>query len=471
MPLTDQYADGMSGLLTLTYKAGVDADATFDNYMAKAGSTDAPSLDLGPAPGMLFGNAVHYPVGKSPWGPAIGDFNGDGKPDLINVNNQSKSVSLLVGNGDGTFQAKKDTAVGAGPQFVASGDLNGDQKLDAVVSNSTDNTASVLLGNGDGTFQAKVDYPVGTKPVAIALADLNHDRILDMVTMNLGSSVAGDSTLSVLLGKGDGTFQAAVNYPAGDGDDTVRIEDLNQDTHPDLLTREGSNIWVLLGKGDGTFQSESKTPLPGVLWDFATGDFNADGKVDVAATSSAQNAIYILLGQGDGAFAAPRTFSVPGPTFVYTADLDGDGALDLIVRGNSGSLADRGRASQQITVLRGLGDGRFQPPGTVIRCGGYPGPMVIGDLNGDHRPDLVSMSSNNFLASVFLNQGPALGAAGRLEFSWPTTTPGFVLEGGAEVGGPWTAVQTAPRIGHGPANTVELDKGGELQFFRLRKAP
>ena len=155
----------------------------------------------------------YFTYGSCPHSVAVGDFNGDGTLDLAVVNFGNNMVSILRGNGNGTFQSKVDYATGTRPTYVAVGDFNGDGKLDLVVANQFSNTVSILLGNGDGTFRPKVDYVTGSygsDAIFVAVGDLNGDGKLDLVVANQFSN-----TVSILLGNGDGTFQPHVNMPPG----------------------------------------------------------------------------------------------------------------------------------------------------------------------------------------------------------------------------------------------------------------
>ena len=175
-----------------------------------------------PSSSIALGAPSSYSVGINPNSVAVGDFNGDGKLDLAVANSFDNFVSVLLGKGDGTFQAAVNYGTGSGPLSVAVGDFNGDGKLDLVVTNAFDNNVSVLLGNGDGTFQAAVNYGAGSAPNSVAVGDFNGDGKLDLAVANNGSN-----NLSVLLGNGDGTFQAAVNYSAGKGPYSVAVGDFN----------------------------------------------------------------------------------------------------------------------------------------------------------------------------------------------------------------------------------------------------
>jgi hypothetical protein len=178
---------------------------------------------------------------------AVGDFNGDGVPDLAVTNSGPRTVSVLLGNGDGTFRTAFNCPVGAAPTCVAVGDFDRDGILDLVVNNNVaSGTVSVLMGNGDGTFRAAGSYAAGISASAVAVADLNGDGILDLAVANGGSN-----NVSVLLGNGDGTFGAAVNYPAGGGDQpfprSMAVGDFNGDGTPDLVVASDT-VSVLLGK-------------------------------------------------------------------------------------------------------------------------------------------------------------------------------------------------------------------------------
>src|SRR5712691_11729720 len=277
--------------------------------------------------------------GGFPWYIAEGDFNGDGKPDLVITNYGDNSVSVLLGNGDGTFQAPRTFLVGIHPGLVAVGDFNGDGKPDLVVSNVDSNTVSVLLGNGDGTFLPAVSFPVGPNPWYFAVGDFNGDGKLDLAVADYGCSldcsVSPSNTVMVFLGNGDGTFRPASQLTVGNGPAGVAVGDFNGDGKLDLAVANvnDNTLSVLLGNGDGTFQPAQTFSGVGSHPYFpAVGDFNRDGKLDLAITNHLGNTVSVLLGNGDGTFQPVQTFLVDSdPVYVTVGDLNGDGVQDLAV--------------------------------------------------------------------------------------------------------------------------------------------
>jgi hypothetical protein len=411
-------------------------------------SVGTVSILLGNGDG-TFQPHVDYVVDSSPVSVAVNDFNGDGRLDLVvanfcgttqnptdcEQNNPSGTVSILLGNGDGTFQPHADYATNVFPNWVAVGDFNGDGKPDLVTANSyfgNGQTVSVLLGNGDGTFQPHVEYGTGNGPTSVAVADFNHDGKVDLAVTD---EVVGK--VSILLGKGDGTFQSHVDYP-DDARGSVIVADFNQDGNADLAALNSAGVVVLLGNGDGSFQppvtyaagdypislgskdfnGDGKPDLvvanPGsdtvsILLgngdgtfqphvDYGTGydpisvvvgDFNGDHKRDLVTANSGSNTVSELIGNGDGSFRSHRDFPLElNPAFTAVWDFNGDGIPDLVVA-NAGNGAD----SFVVSVLFGNGDGTFQPP-VEYQAGEEPVSIVVADFNGDGIADLAVADDN-----------------------------------------------------------------------------
>jgi hypothetical protein len=410
-----------------------------------------------------FKTAVKYPAGTTPLAVATGDFNGDGAMDLAVATYGNPfllddgGVSILLGNGDGTFQPAIHVAAGKNPAAIVVGDFNGDTRADVALANTGRATVTVLLGNGNGSFQAAVDYDTGTRPivVAIAAADLNGDQKRDLVVASVPDfsiSNTGFGGASVLLGNGDGTFQRHVDYVTGENRDTavdpraVAVADLNGDGRADLALGgrfdDGSigPVGILVGNGDGTFQApivgHSTHGVPGLA--IAFGDFNDDDRLDlvvrfVHAGNGTASDVALLLGKGDGTLSQANVINTQttgchaGSPF--SADFDGDGKLDIAVIGGGGPhdgvclFVGAGT----ILVFKGNGDGTVQAPISLATTNAWDLGAAV-DLNDDKAPDLITVNgvigNSDDSISVLLN---AAGADFSISASDPT--PGTVSRG------------------------------------------
>ncbi len=344
-----------------------------------------------------FKPPIDYGVGDYPDSIAAGDFNRDGKLDLVAANYSSSSVSVLLGNGNGTFQPKVDYAVDYSASSVAVGDFNNDGKLDLVVT-AVGNGVSVLMGNGDGTFQTYLDYPTAYGAYSVAVADFNGDGNADLATANYAF---GGYTVSVLLGNGDGSFQPHVDYGAGTGSGSPSIvaSDFNADGKPDLAAANAfsNTVGVYLGNGDGTFQPPVDYAAGSEPFSVAVGDFDRDGKPDLA-TANGSSTFSILLGNGDGTFQ-PFVEYPTSQTYgesLAVADFNGDNKDDLAIA--------HFEYPWTVGVLLGNGDGTFQTE-LEYMTGAYPNAVAVADLNADGADDL--MTANGYFFSRPLR--PATG--------------------------------------------------------------
>jgi FG-GAP-like repeat len=239
-------------------------------------------------------------VGSAPTSVAVGDFTGNGIDDLAVANQDSDTVSVLLGNGDGTFKTAVNYAVEQLPSSVA--DFTGNGIEDLAVANYGSGTVSVPLGNGDGTFKGAVNYTVGTGPWSVAVGDFSGNGIEDLAVTSYSSG-----TVSVLLGNGDGTFKTAVNYATYTGPFSVAVGDFTGNGIEDLAVASANagTASVLLGTGDGTFQTASNyTAVRSEPESVAVGDFTRDGKPDLAVANVGSGDVSVLLNSSEPALGA-----------------------------------------------------------------------------------------------------------------------------------------------------------------------
>ncbi len=279
-----------------------------------------------------FGTATNFNVGIIPKSLISGDFDSDGKLDLATANNGSNNVSVLLGNGLDSFGTATNFNVGTYPESLISGDFNGDGKLDLATANNGSNNVSILFGNGLGSFGTATNFNVGTNPISLISGDFNGDSKLDLATANFESN-----NVSVLLGNGLGSFGTATNFNVGTYPMSLISGDFNGDSKLDLAMSHSlsTNVSVLLGNGLGSFGAATNfnLGLPSSLRRLISGDFNSDGKLDLI--SGSQNRVSILLGNGLGSFGIETGFTVPMMLDnISYSDLNQDGKMDLLLFGN-----------------------------------------------------------------------------------------------------------------------------------------
>jgi hypothetical protein len=353
-----------------------------------------------------FGNTSTVSTVPAVLGPltVLADVNGDGMLDQVSYGTYpSQGLIVRLGNGDGTFQAPQLTP---GPNMggnVVVADFNNDGKPDVAVSNSSNGsslTYSVYLGNGDGTFQAPLNIFSNRYAMSIAAADVNGDGKLDL----LAAAENGVAGMDVSLGNGDGTFQPAVTYPTCAAGGIV-VADFNQDGKPDVAVPCAVSLAVLIGNGDGTFQAYKSYGTAGAASPVVKGDFNGDGKIDIAAGP------FIYLGNGDGSFQAPAApLPVGNPVLAMTAaDFNQDGRTDLamLIYPPSVSLT---------ALFYGNADGSFS---SSFLLGKPSGGFAAGDLDGDGTPDLLAdrPGASTSLTYTNLNVPVVSLAPGQLTFT------------------------------------------------------
>ena len=387
--------------------ADVNADG-FDDAVTANWSGDSVSVLLGQGNGS-FEFRTDYTVGN-PRSVKLIDVDDDTKLDIV-TGNSSDSVSVLLGNGDGTFAAAVNYVAGDFPNFIEAVDINADDRIDLLTSNRLGNTISVLLGNGDGTFADHVEYPTALNPVSLTVSDLNGDGNLDVVTANDTST----DNLSILLGNGDGSFGNHADITVeGASLESVVAAELDGDAIPDLVATGGyDTLAVLIGRGDGTFVDEVNYPydgfgggtLPPPNTHLALADFDIDGDLDVAVVQQGRDSVTVFANDGNGVLAVSDTVDVvAGPNSIAVGDFNLDGRLDLGVLGN---------VSSTVVALLGNGDGTFVPlPVTPedVPVGDGPRSVIAVDVNQDGHADVVT--ANMFADSISVLLGTGDGTLG-----------------------------------------------------------
>jgi hypothetical protein len=380
-----------------------------------------PDLFAGAATNLLF------PAGDGPSQVVIADVNNDGIPDLIVSDALSNTVSVLLGNGNGTFQAPRTYAIGAMttgnavesltelPTYkrgLAVADLTGNGIEDIVVTNPASGDVSVLMGLGDGTFAPQVRYDAGPAPNAVVIGDFSGNGIMDLAVL---SASTGNSVLAILKGRGDGTFQAATYYitpiTASDTYDNLQAADLTGNGKLDLILTGSSTqlSYVYMNNGDGTFTLGSSFVGGGP--GLAVADLNGDGIPDVAEAAVANSTVSVSLGNGNGTFGAPTPYGsgetplaiAVGNVGSQVTEMDGsvvlgppDGELDLIVADSGISQTDF-FGPAEIAVLPAIfQSGVFQNFGSPIEVAAAinPDSVAVGDLTGNDEEDIVYVDTD-----------------------------------------------------------------------------
>jgi FG-GAP-like repeat len=378
------------------------------------GAQAVPAAAIGfvPAAGSPFASG-----GTEPRSVSVGDFNGDAKADVAAVNTASSDVSVLLGDGQGHLAPGGRfpfSTNGKDPVASATGDLNGDHLADVVVANSTSGNITVLLGDPAGGLLLAPGFltPAGVHPVSVAVADFNLDGRLDVAAANNGSA-----NVSVLLGDGQGRLGPALGSPVSTGGIRpagVTTGDFNGDGRPDVaaVNNGSGDVAVLLGDGQGRFGAGPGSPFstggtrPVAI---SSGDYNGDGKLDAVAVNNSSGDMSLLLGDARGGLraASGSPFSTGGfrPLSVAVGDFNGDRRLDAAVVHQSGDLA----------ILLGNGRGAFDPAaGSPFVTGGFhPASVANGDFNGDGRLD-VTIAHTSGDVSLLLNAGLTTSSSCRI---------------------------------------------------------
>lgn len=354
----------------------------------------------------LFTLAPGFPLGlgSRPNDIAVGDWNKDGKLDIVTCN-EGDTVIVLLGNNRGGFTPAAGSPINVASHIIVAGDVNNDGNLDLALTHHDSFGVVILLGTGDGRFAAAPGSPFVAHQGAkahnhgLALSDLNSDRNLDITTSN-----QDDNSVSVLLGNGRGGFTPAAGSPFAVGRAPYPhvVGDVNGDGNLDIATPNvgSNNVTVLLGNGKGSFTSAANSPFAVATRPYyvAVGDVSGDGKPDLITTHDDINLMSTLLGDGRGGFsAAPDSpFDLGRRAYkLVAADLNRDGLADLIIGTE---------ASDSVTVLLGNKGGGYKPAaGSPYRAGRNPR-VAIGDVNGDGKPDIITANNGSNDITVLLSR-------------------------------------------------------------------
>jgi len=343
--------------------------------------------------------------------------------DSTNNNAVLATASLSVGTAALNFLSAASPAAGDTPDAIVAGDFNGDGIPDLAIANSGDNTVTILLGKGDGTFNAAASPATGNSPSALAVGDFNNDGIADLAVVNLS-----DSTVTILLGVGDGSFTGVAatsttdQNPAG-----LAVGDFNQDGNLDLAIANtlSNTVTILLGNGDGTFNATTSLVTGNQPAAIAEADFNCDGIPDLAVVNSTDNTVSIFLGSGDGTFnitSAPSTGN--SPSALAVGDFNNDGIADLAVAN---------QFDDTVTILLGVGDGTFNAASAGPATGVSPSSIAALDLNGDGMVDLAVVNESDATVSILQGNGD----------------------------GTFTATAATPAVGSNPSALAAADFNGD----------
>lgn len=383
-------------------------------------------------------------------------------------------VTLLTGDGQGGFVIATTPQTGLLPNDVVTGDFNADGLLDVATANLSSSDFTVLLNNGNNGFQPAGEFPVGSNPSSLVAADLDRDGRVDIASVNFDEDLGKvrnaaarglsneEGNLAVLRGLGNGTFEDQVNNPIngspasfarvlldqGGGDlvpvfgsfaNPIITEDFNNDGNIDVaIAKDVAEVAILLGEGDGTFEAERRVASGAIPVSLVAGDFNGDGRRDLATVNFANNSVSILLGFGDGSFSSPRVIDLgflepenalfqSGPIAIVTGQFNDDNNdgivndddfLDLATA-NFADLTEDGLAVKNLNVLFGIGDGSFQQPVAVEadpvfdqNNGEEQGPglfdVISGDFDNDGDTDLATVSPSTEgggIVNVLLSDG------------------------------------------------------------------
>jgi hypothetical protein len=332
---------------------------------------------------------------------AVGDFNNDGRPDIVVPNSGTNNIGVLLRHGNDSFLDQMTYSTGSGslPYAVAVGDFNSDQLLDIAVANFGTNSIGVFLGIGNGTFTPQRVFHTGSsRPRWIAVGDFNNDTHLDIAVVNYGTNNIG-----ILLGDGNGNFTNQLTFFTGFDSIpyALAVADLNNDGNLDIAVANygTNNVGVLFGHGNGSFGSQVvfNTGTNSLPYAIAINDLNNDTHMDIVVVCSGSNNVGVLLGLGNGIFSMPTTYSTGNNSFplsVAIGDFHNDNKLDIAVA-NYGIFS--------VGVFFGYGNGSFEDQMTFFTSfGSNPYSIATGDFNNDTRLDIAVVDFDDNYVNIIL---------------------------------------------------------------------
>lgn len=375
--LTSTKFNGISPLATADQSVQIQAGITSSDYLSLSFSSSLART----AGSGSFGTATTYSMGTDVFGLETSDFNSDGILDILTADYGQNTISVRLGNGDGTFKVRTSFVSSPSSQIGAVADLNGDGYVDFAAALPNSAAVGVFLGNGNGTFKAMTSYVVDLGPQWLATADFNGDGKADLVSTSQSNNV-----ISVLLGNGDGSFKTSVSFVSSGTSQEQRVltADFNGDGKVDIATTERvtGSYSIFLGNGDGSFRARRSTVIGVALKDLVSQDFNLDGYADLAISDTVGTTTYlqVVLGNGDGSFKAAFSYASSGQGYsIASGDFNGDGLADVASGTTSGTF-----------IYLANDNGTFKAPtGFDSSNTSVARDLAVADLNGDGVLDIA----------------------------------------------------------------------------------
>lgn len=345
----------------------------------------------------LFYYFASYTVGKNPTTVTTGDLNHDSFTDLVTTNIASNTLSILLGNGDGTFQDHVQLHVCQEPRSLVMHDFNHDDHADVALACSGGDEIEILLGHGNGKFEEGQHYPVHRAPVSLVSDDVNGDQHPDLVV------ALRNDKIKVFLGNGTGEFRHRAQYEYGDTPTSVALSDLNGDGKLDLIVTNGGHmshgVSIWLGNGDGSFRDPKDYPAGRRPLGVSLADFNNDRHSDLLVINGEKDSFTTLLGNGDATFRLGKDSGAnAGPNFGLAWDFNGDHFEDVAIVNLQ---------SSDLSILFGKGDGTFHYPPRNYKT--KAGPFAVSSFRattmGTEEPGLVIADNGSGSVSIFLHRG------------------------------------------------------------------